>query len=197
MEPAKDALAAMGMDLNEVLEIDSVLRTRPAKRDGRICLCGHGLSKHQDLGGYILCKPSKMDCPCKKIRAVIDTDDTRPFLRRTSGAGPLHALSRGLAALAQSGRVPNGLLSWSATSAANTAIRSSPFLLRKTATLPTSQQGMIYFYAKPVERVCNVRRTIFGRQVFRENSDFHHQLTTDGQEGSPRQHQGSPDAISS
>lgn len=104
MEPAKDALAAMGMDLNEVLEIDSVLRTRPAKRDGRICLCGHGLSKHQDLGGYILCKPSKMDCPCKKIRAVIDTDDTRPFLRRTSGAGPLHALSRGLAALAQSGK---------------------------------------------------------------------------------------------
>jgi hypothetical protein len=102
---AKDALAALGMDMDEVLEVDSGLRTRPQHRDGRICLCGHGISKHTVLdNGVVICKPSKMDCPCKKVRAVIDAEDTRPFLRRTQGGGPMHALSRGLAALAQSGK---------------------------------------------------------------------------------------------
>lgn len=100
MQSAKDALAAMGMDADKVMEIDSALRTRPSKRDGRICLCGHGVSKHQVFNGLVMCKPSKMDCPCKKVRAVLDVEDTRPFLRRTQGAGPEHALARGLAALA-------------------------------------------------------------------------------------------------
>lgn len=105
MQSAKDALSAMGLDLDDVLTVDSTLRTRPAKRDGRICICGHGVSKHTDFGnGVVACKPSKMDCPCKKVRAVLDAEDTRPFLRRTQGAGSMHALARGLAALAQSGK---------------------------------------------------------------------------------------------
>lgn len=104
MTTAKDALEAMGMNVDEVMEIDSVLRTRPSARDGRICLCGHGVSKHQVFSGRVVCKPSKMDCPCKKVRAVIDAEDARPFLRRTQGGGPMHALSRGLAALAASGK---------------------------------------------------------------------------------------------
>ena len=105
MSSAKDALAAMGLDVENVLEIDNVLRTRPQVRDGRICLCGHGVTKHTvAANGAVLCKPSKMTCPCRKVRAVIDAEDARPFLRRTQGAGPMHALSRGLAALAQSGK---------------------------------------------------------------------------------------------
>lgn len=104
MTSARDALEAMGMNVDEVMEVDSVLRTRPPQRDGRICLCGHGISKHQSFSGRVVCKPSKMDCPCKKIRAVIDAEDSRPFLRRTQGGGPMHALSRGLAALAASGK---------------------------------------------------------------------------------------------
>jgi hypothetical protein len=100
----KDPLSALGMDVDEVIAIDSTLRTRPAERDGRVCLCGHSLTKHTEVGGIVMCKPSKMDCPCKKARAVIDAEDTRPFLRKTQGAGPMHALSRGLAALIQSGK---------------------------------------------------------------------------------------------
>lgn len=105
MSSAVDALAALGMSAEEVTKIDSVLRTRPQKRDGRICLCGHGVTKHyvNELG-IVSCKPSKMDCPCKKVRPVIDAEDTRPFLRRTQGPGPYHALTRGLAALAESGK---------------------------------------------------------------------------------------------
>lgn len=101
---ASNPLAALGMDLDEVLEMDSVLRTRPAQRDGRICICGHGVAKHSNLGGLVSCKPSKMDCPCKKVRPVIDAEDTRPFLRKTQGGGPMHALSRGLASLISNGK---------------------------------------------------------------------------------------------
>ncbi len=100
MQSAREALEAMGMSVDEVLMVDDVLRTRPAVRDGRICLCGHSMTKHLVIDGIVSCKPSKMDCPCKNCRPVIDTEDTRPFLRRTQGAGPEHALSRGLAALA-------------------------------------------------------------------------------------------------
>jgi len=101
---SKNPLEAMGMNMDEVLEMDSVLRTRPAKRDGRICICGHGVMKHTELGGMVNCKPSKMDCPCKKIRPVLDAEDTRPFLRKTQGGGPMHALSRGLASLLSTGK---------------------------------------------------------------------------------------------
>ena len=105
MTSAEDALAAIGMNLDEVVEIDNTLRTRPAVRDGRICICGHGVSKHTDYNnGVVTCKPSKMDCPCKKIRPVLEAQDTRPFLRRTQGSGSLHALSRGMAALATQGK---------------------------------------------------------------------------------------------
>lgn len=104
MSSANDALAAMGMGVDEVMEMDSVLRTRPTKRDGRICICGHGVAKHTEIAGVVNCKPSKMDCPCKKVRPVIDAEDTRPFLRKTQGAGPMHALARGLAALAENGK---------------------------------------------------------------------------------------------
>lgn len=105
MQTAKDALSAMGLNLDDVLEMDSALRTRPSVRDGRICICGHGVSKHTVYpNGKVLCKPSKMQCPCKNVRAVIDAEDTRPFLRRTVGAGSMHAFTRGLAVLAASGK---------------------------------------------------------------------------------------------
>ena len=105
MTSATSALGLLGMDLDDVLETDSELRTRPLERDGRICLCGHGMSKHTVIiDGITNCKPSKMDCPCKRARAVLDAEDTRPFLRKTQGPGPMHALSRGLAALAVSGK---------------------------------------------------------------------------------------------
>lgn len=110
MSSAAEALAAMGMTTEEVSAIDSALRTRPQKRDGRICLCGHGVTKHLVTDGIVTCKPSKMDCPCKKVRPVIDAEDTRPFLRRTQGSGPRHALSRGLAALAESGKDANWII---------------------------------------------------------------------------------------
>lgn len=64
-------------------------------RDNRICVCGHPISRHETTYG-VYCKPSKMECPCKKVRAVLQVGDVRCFLRKTSGSGAFHALGLGL-----------------------------------------------------------------------------------------------------
>lgn len=104
MSGAEDALEAMGISLNEAMEADEALRDRPLRRDGRVCLCGHGMSRHTVSGGVVWCKPARMDCLCKKARPVIEVDDTRAFLRKTAGAGPMHALVRGISAVAAAGK---------------------------------------------------------------------------------------------
>lgn len=95
----ESVLESMGMTLDEVREVDDALRAKPRERDGRICACGHPVGRHADIAGLVLCKPTRMACPCKRIRAVLDVSDTRPFLRKTAGPGPEHALSRGLRGL--------------------------------------------------------------------------------------------------
>lgn len=76
---------------------------RRLDRDGRICACGHPMSRHSTYSGMVYCKPSKMDCLCKSSRAVLEAEDVRDFLRKTIGAGPLHALGRGILASTEKG----------------------------------------------------------------------------------------------
>lgn len=104
MSGAEDVLTAMGISVEEAAEADAALRERPASRDGRVCLCGHGVGRHTVTGGAVWCKPARMDCPCKKVRPVLEVDDARPFLRKTGGGGPMHALVRGVSALVASGK---------------------------------------------------------------------------------------------
>lgn len=98
-----DALKAVGIDLEEAIKMDTTLSTRKT-RDDRICLCGHGKTRHTEVAGMTFCKPSKMECPCKKERLVLSVDTTRPFMRKTEGGGPMHALIRGLSALINQGK---------------------------------------------------------------------------------------------
>lgn len=93
---AVDALVALGIDLDEAYAMAEDLR-EVRRRDDRICICGHSLSRHKDASGFISCKPSKYDCPCKKIRPVIRTSDARYFMRKNHGDGMLHALVSGIA----------------------------------------------------------------------------------------------------
>ena len=103
MTSAKDALAAMGIGLEEAIQADTRLKERQV-RDPRICLCGHAINKHINENGIVLCTPSRMVCPCKCVRPVIEVEDTRKFLRKTTGPGVEHALVRGIAALADIGK---------------------------------------------------------------------------------------------
>lgn len=101
-----DALAAMGLTPDEVAEADRKItaKTKAGNRDRRICVCGHAVSKHTTYSGILTCKPSALLCPCKKINPVLESSDTRVFLRKTEGAGAMHALSRGIYAAIQSGK---------------------------------------------------------------------------------------------
>lgn len=72
-------------------------------RDGRICLCGHPNKRHTSYSGIVSCTPTKMSCPCKKVRLVVDTADTRPFLRKTHGSGVFHALGQAMVGAKKAG----------------------------------------------------------------------------------------------
>lgn len=99
-----DALAALGLTVEEVQEVDKLMRQPRYGLDRRICLCGHGVGKHTEVAGYVTCKPSRYECPCKKTRPVLEVEDTRPFLCKTGGGGAMHALVRGIAVLAGTGK---------------------------------------------------------------------------------------------
>lgn len=97
----ESALAMLGIDLEEALEVDAELRQTVGERSREICVCGHPMSRHTVVNGIVFCKPSRMECPCKKARPVLEAEDMRAFLRKTAGSGPMHALTRGIAASAQ------------------------------------------------------------------------------------------------
>jgi hypothetical protein len=103
MTSARDALAAMGVSVDEAIEADKSQKDRKP-RDPRVCLCGHAINRHTTPAGVVYCKPSQLDCDCKKIEAVIEVEDTRLFLRKTNGPGLEHALIRGMSALADAGK---------------------------------------------------------------------------------------------
>lgn len=90
-----DAFSFVDFTLEEATEAEKAL-TPGRERDGRICICGHPITRHVLVAGLVFCKPTRMECPCKEQRIVLDTSDTRSFLRKTEGQGPLHALGRGL-----------------------------------------------------------------------------------------------------
>lgn len=72
-------------------------------RDGRICLCGHPMTRHSEFSGIMSCSPTRLVCPCKKSRPVLEASDTRVFLRKTRGSGTSHALTQGVLASAKAG----------------------------------------------------------------------------------------------
>ncbi|NBS92158.1 MAG: hypothetical protein EBT27_00155 [Betaproteobacteria bacterium] len=59
------------------------------------------MSAHTVVGGVAYCRPTKLECPCKSCKPVIEVEDTRCFNFKTEGSGALHALARGMLALAK------------------------------------------------------------------------------------------------
>ena len=96
MKPAREILAQMGIDFEEAKEASELMKQKKFSRDSRVCVCGHSMSRHTIVSGIVVCKPNRMDCPCKKERAVLEAEDTRLFVRKTHGSGKWHALGAGL-----------------------------------------------------------------------------------------------------
>lgn len=95
----EDALAMMGLTVDDVDTADAeLLEKKKHGVDRQVCACGHAMSRHTVIHGVVLCKPARMECPCKRARPVLETTDTRMFIRKTDGAGSAHALIRGIRA---------------------------------------------------------------------------------------------------
>jgi hypothetical protein len=94
---AEEALLAMGITPED--EAESERAAQAAGRDGRICVCGHPMSRHQQEGGpgtTIICRPSRLVCKCREPYPVLEVSNTRPFMCKTTGSGLEHALQMGI-----------------------------------------------------------------------------------------------------
>lgn len=118
-----DDLAAMGISVAEVDARDT-RQKKGGPKDRRICMCGHPINRHKIhmtqenpkgipwVEGEIpitgmLCRINAMNCSCKEPMPVLKVTDARSFLRTTEGAGPAHALIRGIKDL-----MPNATYEW-------------------------------------------------------------------------------------
>ena len=99
MRTADEILRQMGLDPEE--ESEKLSSTR-RKVERVICTCGHPKSRHQFLkNGTSSCQPGMMSCPCVIWNPVLKVEDTRPFMWKTTGIGPEHALTKGIIAMNQ------------------------------------------------------------------------------------------------
>jgi len=105
---AIEALAAMGISVEDMVKAEEQLAGLGYRRykttDSRICACGHAIARHTVTNGAVYCKPARMECPCKNCRPVLEAQDIRKFMRKTTGSGPFHALTLGIMS-----HVKNGL----------------------------------------------------------------------------------------
>jgi hypothetical protein len=113
--PALDALAAMGVDVQKIDILDNS-KSNNRSVDRRICICGHSVDRHKDPNtpypytpilktsnpdGAFICQPNAMTCNCKKVIPVLLVSNPKYFLKKTEGHGELHALTRGIRGLAK------------------------------------------------------------------------------------------------
>jgi len=114
---ALDALAAMGLDPQEIDTHDTSLINKQGV-DRRICICGHAMDRHKaeatlgwekpvpilkwsDPTEPFKCTPNAQSCSCRRLIPVLEVSNTKYFLKKTAGSGELHALTRGIRALAK------------------------------------------------------------------------------------------------
>lgn len=75
------------------------------QRNHSVCICGHSVSYHTEVGGRSVCSPTTIrSCKCSVVRPVLDVQNLRLFLRVTSGSGGEHALGQGITACDANGK---------------------------------------------------------------------------------------------
>lgn len=95
-----DFMSRLAFTQEEAVDALEETTLAASERDGRICACGHPVSKHNVIQASleVSCRPGLLNCPCEKLHPVIDVPNTRFFMRKTLGNGPRHALILGIAA---------------------------------------------------------------------------------------------------
>ena len=139
---AEEALAMIGLTADDVDEADVALaeqRKINASINRHVCACGHAMSRHTVVHGIVMCKPARMECPCKRSRPVLLAQDTRLFIRKTEGGGAAHALSRGIRESMAKGKSVEWLIDLVCDRCGRDTVSVTP--------VPVSQQGTARPYA--------------------------------------------------
>lgn len=82
----------------------NTLKENSKENSREVCICGHSVSRHFKQGDIWMCIVTKMWCRCPGPLPVLQSQDLKPFMFKTTGAGPHHALTKGLYALSQKGK---------------------------------------------------------------------------------------------
>jgi hypothetical protein len=161
--PALDMLADMGIDPHEIDTHDTSLVNKQGV-DRRICICGHAMDRHKaaatigwekpvailkwsDPTEPFKCTPNAQSCSCRRLIPVLEVSNTKYFLKKTNGSGELHALTRGLRALA---KVQNHIMKWLVEptcvicEATGTTDRIVPACFNKDKTIRTEEGSIGY-----------------------------------------------------
>lgn len=96
-----------GLSEKEIAEALAVANGKRESVKGLVCICGHPAGRHIETEyrgeKRVRCTAHKnsentsAECPCKAARVILKVEDSRGFLRKTMGAGALHALVLGIA----------------------------------------------------------------------------------------------------
>ena len=75
------------------------------ERNHKVCVCGHSVSYHTEVGDRVVCSPAKMrSCRCTTVRPVVEAQNLRLFMCVTTGSGGDHALGKGITASEANGK---------------------------------------------------------------------------------------------
>lgn len=75
------------------------------ERNHSVCVCGHSVSYHTEVGGRHVCSPAKIrSCKCASVRPVLEVQNLRLFMCTTEGSGSEHALGKGITASEANGK---------------------------------------------------------------------------------------------
>jgi hypothetical protein len=83
----------------EALEIYETTNGMRKERTRKVCICGHSMNFHTEVGGRSVCSPGKIrSCKCRESRPILESKNLRLFMFVTGGIGNGHALGKGLTA---------------------------------------------------------------------------------------------------
>ena len=126
-----------------VEEVDTAIEEvkKGQAKSKSICICGHADGSHgfAESLGQEYCSANKSNCACKKKKLVLIAQDTRVFLRKTTGPGVFHALAQGIRDAEKAGQK----LEWIGTPTCEpcgSTIDLSP--------VPVSERGVILYEDK-------------------------------------------------
>lgn len=75
------------------------------ERNHMVCVCGHSVSYHTEVGDRVVCSPGKIrSCKCSVTRPVLEVQNLRLFMCSTQGGGSEHALGKGITASEANGK---------------------------------------------------------------------------------------------